>query len=108
MSRQLLRKMRNWWTLQRQAPAVRHSRRTCSRVRPRLELLEDRMAPAVITVTTTADYALPGDGIVSLKEAIFAMNGGNILGNPDINAQSPGAFGTNDTIKFNIPGAGLH
>jgi hypothetical protein len=44
-----------------------------SRKRPRLEPLEDRSVPAVITVTTLADN-LFADGRVSLREAIRAAN----------------------------------
>src|SRR5581483_10522212 len=29
-------------------------------------------------------------------------------GDPDIIAQAPGTFGSNDTIRFSIPGAGVH
>src|SRR5712691_1182465 len=75
------------------------------RALPRLERLEDRTTPAVITVTTTADDITPNDGSVSLREAITAINAGNNLGDPDIIAQNPGTFGTTDTIKFNIPGS---
>src|SRR5437879_11787613 len=74
------------------------------RAHPRLELLESRLAPATITVTTTADDITPNDGSVSLREAIIAVNAGNDLGDPDITAQNPGTFGTNDKINFNIPG----
>src|SRR5207302_2438564 len=70
---------------------------------PLLEQLEDRLAPAIITVTTTADDITPNDGSVSLREAITAINAGNTLGDPDIIAQNPGTFGSNDTIKFNLP-----
>src|SRR5713101_1319967 len=73
----------------------------------RLEQLEDRLMPAVITVTTVADDITPNDGSVSLRESITAINAGNDLGDPNITAQNPGTFGTNDTINFNIPGAGL-
>jgi hypothetical protein len=66
------------------------------------------MAPAVLTVTTAADDITPGDGSVSLREAIAAINAGNNLGDPDIIAQNPGTFGVNDAIRFNIPGAGPH
>src|SRR5437762_1571537 len=62
---------------------------------------------AVITVTTVSDDLTPNDGSVSLREAITAINAGNDLGDPDITAQNPGTFGTNNTINFNIPGAGV-
>src|SRR5438309_844367 len=63
---------------------------------------------ATITVTSTADTITPNDGLVTLREALTAINAGTNLGDPDIIAQSPGAFGVNDTINFNIPGAGVH
>src|SRR5216684_821655 len=78
--------------------------------RPRrlaLERLEVRTAPAVITLTTFADDIIPNDGSVSLREAITAINAGNNLGDPNITAQNPGTFGTNDTINFNIGTAGV-
>lgn len=64
-------------------------------------------AAATITVTTVSNDVTPNDGSVSLREAITAINAGNDLGDPDITAQNPGAFGTNDTVNFNIPGAGV-
>jgi uncharacterized repeat protein (TIGR01451 family) len=67
---------------------------------------------ATITVTTSAADTTPNDGTVSIHEAIAAINAGNDLGDPNITAQGPftgaNAFGTNDTINFNIAGAGLH
>src|SRR5205085_5264084 len=80
-------------------------RRARPRSRPRLELLEGRLAPADVTVTTAADDLTPNDGSVSLREAITTINAGNDLGDPDIIAQAPGTFGTNDTIDFSPAGA---
>src|SRR5437588_12896381 len=85
----------------------RFSRNRFRQYRPRLEFLESRLAPATLSVTTAADDLTPNDGSVSLREAITAVNAGNDLGDPDITAQNPGTFGTNDTIQFNIPGTGL-
>jgi len=73
-----------------------------------MELLERRYALASIAVTTVADDLTPNDGTVSLREAIAAINAGNDLGDPNITAQSPGAFGTSDAINFNIPGSSPH
>jgi CSLREA domain-containing protein len=70
-------------------------------------LLPHAAAAATITVTTTADDLTPNDGTVSLREAITAINAGSNLGDPDISAQSPGTFGVNDTIIFNISGSGV-
>src|SRR5216683_2648655 len=72
--------------------------------KPSIEVLENRLAPAVITVTTSADDLTPNDGSVSLREAIVAVNAGNDLGDPDITAQNPGTFGSNDRIRFSQAG----
>src|SRR5947208_2701136 len=77
------------------------------RYRPAVEFLEHRLAPAVVTVTSTADTLVPSDGAVTLREAISAVNAGNDLGDPDITAQNPGAFGTGDAIHFSVPGTGV-
>ncbi len=77
-------------------------------LRAAIESLEVRRLFAAITVTTVADDLSPGDGSVSLREAITAINAGNDLGDTTITAQNPGTFGSNDTIDFNIPGAGVH
>src|SRR5437879_4471071 len=86
----------------------RFSRNRFRQYRPRLEFLESRLAPATLSVTTAADDLTPNDGSVSLREAITPVNAGNDLGDPDITAQNPGTFGSNDTIQFNIPGTGVH
>jgi CSLREA domain-containing protein len=91
----------------RSSRAQQRCRDRFGRYRPHLEFLESRLAPATLTVTTTADDLTPNDGSVSLREAITAVNAGNDLGDPDISAQNPGTFGTNDTIRFNIPGTGV-
>src|SRR5438093_2025619 len=68
-------------------------------------------APAsavTITVNTASDDQTPNDGSVSLREAIKAIKAGNTLGDPNIASQSSGVYGTDDTIRFDIPGAGLH
>jgi len=72
-----------------------------------LEVLENRLAPATIAVTTSADDLISNDGSVSLREAITSINAGNSLGDPDITAQNPGTFGSNDMIQFKIPGTGV-
>ena len=62
---------------------------------------------ATLVVNGTADAALPatGDGVCSLREAmqsiINAANFGDCL-------NSGGAYGTADTVNFNITGAGVH
>jgi parallel beta-helix repeat protein len=73
------------------------------RRRLRLEPLEERAVPAVITVTTGNDDITPNDGTVSLREAMTAMNEWSDLGDPDIQAQNPGMFGLDDDeIKFAV------
>ncbi len=69
-------------------------------------MLEDRITPAVISVTTAADDNTPNDGSVSLREAIQAINNGSAGADTDISNQNPGVFGVNDTIKFNISVSG--
>jgi hypothetical protein len=67
-------------------------------VRPRLELLEDRLAPAVFNVNSTADILAPPPGVVTLRSAIQAANA--TPGNNIINLTVAG------TYKITIPGAG--
>src|SRR5262245_26723783 len=44
------------------------------RQRPQLEVLEDRLTPAPLLVTTRADVVNEGDGKLSLREAISRAN----------------------------------
>src|SRR5438128_2672702 len=76
------------------APSPRRSR--CV---PLLERLEDRLAPAALTFTvnTTLDELTPGDGKLSLREAITRAN--NHTG-PDTIILPAGAF------RMTIAGAG--
>ena len=75
----------------------RHQRRATKKTsrhpswRPRLERLEDKLAPAVFMVTNTND-----GGAGSLDEAIFLAE------------NTPNAGGVPDEVHFNIPGAGVH
>jgi hypothetical protein len=90
---------------------ARHPQPTC---KPVLESLEDRLAPAVLTVNTTCDD--PAQAITSaltLRDAIALVNQGGdptSLGQASMPAAwaaqidtSAGPFGSGDTIKFNIP-----
>jgi hypothetical protein len=78
------------------------------RFRPRLEQLEDRLAPAVFVVTTTADSAAAGSG--SLRAALSAANNGDTVLLPAgiyRDTLSPAfAVGTSITIEA-VPGASL-
>jgi hypothetical protein len=65
--------------------------------------LEIRRLLATITVTSTDDTSAV-DGNVTLREAITSINQASNL-NADVVAV--GAYGTTDTINFNIPGAGV-
>jgi CSLREA domain-containing protein len=95
----------NRWLPRSLFPKSRRPARRPRTIPLRLEQLEDRTAPAVITVTTAMDDNNPNDGSVSLREAIQAINAGSTT-DTDILNQNPGTFGTNDTINFNISAAG--
>src|SRR5580698_8773274 len=75
-----------------------------SAYRPRIESLEDRLLMALITVTGTGDAISATDGVVTLREAITAENSHKNIS--DVVAK--GAYGTDDTIAFDIPGPGVH
>ena len=89
---------------------VRRSRRARSnqsnstqrtyRRKPLFELLEDRRMLAVLTVNTNLDTSTPGDGLVTLREAIIAANNDTTT---DLGQTGSGA----DTIQFtpNLSGA---
>src|SRR5947209_5170508 len=64
-----------------------------------LEHLEERVVPAVITVTTTTDNANAGDNQVTLREAILAANTDSTAGNSDFTGRVTGTFG-DDMIVF--------
>ena len=70
-----------------------------------LEWLEDRCVPATLTITTIADNDV-NDSVLSLREAIEAVNDGAFTGNQQLNTLAAGTvdlsnpFGTNDTILF--------
>lgn len=70
-----------------------------------LALLGASAAPAAtITVTDAGDTSIV-DGTVTLREAITSLDNGANL-NADVVAS--GAYGSNDTIAFAIPGPGVH
>jgi hypothetical protein len=92
--------IRSWLGLRSPSQMGRH---TSFRRRPHIELLEDRLAPAILWVTGTGDN-IAVDGVVTLREAITSANN-----NANVNGDlvSFGAYGA-DTINFAIPGAGPH
>ena len=59
---------------------------------------------ATITVTSTGD-TVSVDGAVTLREAISSINAAASV-NADVLAV--GAYGSGDSINFNIPGSGVH
>jgi hypothetical protein len=81
-------------------------RKARARFRPRLEVLEGRLtpavrlAPAVLTVNTAADETA-ADNALSLREAIGVVNSQSEAGlSPAERAQISGTLGSNDTIVF--------
>src|SRR5262249_38954336 len=87
-------------------PSARHQ------ARPTLEVLEDRLAPATLTVNSTADNTT-ADTSLTLREAVLLVNaGGNAttaLGRALTAAaasQVTGTYGSNDTIRFDSGLAG--
>jgi hypothetical protein len=60
----------------RNKPARRHicMKRRRGSFRPRIDLLEDRLAPAMLLVNTHMDLATSSPGVLSLREAITQAN----------------------------------
>src|SRR5438132_6204432 len=95
---------------ERGAPASRKPHRSrAARPRslvPRLESLEGRLAPALLTVNTLADETVP-DGGLSLREAIGVVNTGSTAGLSDAElGQISGTLGSSDTVQFDPSLAG--
>ena len=73
------------------------------RVRPRLEVLEDRLAPAVLTVNSALDSNTATNAL-TLREAIQVVDSGSTAGLSQqqlaqINTTT-NPLGTDDTIQF--------
>src|SRR5262245_25311081 len=88
------------------------SRQAPARCRPQLEALEDRLAPATLTVNSTADNTT-ADTSLTLREAVLLVNAGGdattALGGAltaEEAGQITGMFGSNDTILFDSSLAG--
>src|SRR5262245_34045540 len=106
--------MTRWFARLWSSPRSHHKPRRPGRPQPRLEQLEDRLAPAVLTVTTLTDELdAPSseNGQLSLREAITSINNQADFNTDATNnrvggyASTPG--GTADVINFNIPGGGV-
>jgi CSLREA domain-containing protein len=78
-----------------------------NRFRPKVLLLEDRLAPAVFTVTTTADETNPNDGVLSLREAIAAINVSSDLSNTIVLATGTYGIATGNSAFTINPGKAL-
>ena len=74
-------------------PQARHARPARPRCLPRVEPLEDRLSPAVLTVNSLLDNSPAGDGLVTLREAVNASQG---RGRTDLGATGTG----DDVIRF--------
>src|SRR5439155_17424676 len=93
----LFRHVENWLTGPLRS-GKKSSARAKVRCRLNMEVLEDRLVPAVFNVNSLADILNPPAGVVTLRSAIQAANatpGGNT-----INLTLPG------TYKITLAGAG--
>jgi hypothetical protein len=69
------------------------------RCRPRLEALEDRLAPAVLTVNTTSDNNDPGHLGLTLAVQVLDLQNTSML-TPQQLQQVSGTLGSSDQIRF--------
>ena len=77
-----------------------HRKATSLRCYPRVEMLEERTVPAMLIVNTLSD-TVATDSVLSLREAINAVNNGTSMGlDATERQQISGTYGTNDTIRF--------
>jgi hypothetical protein len=96
------------WIRRLFAYTPRTVRKAQSRIRPRLEVLEDRLAPATLTVNSLADNTTDTT-VMTLRAAVDLIDsGGTSVAAPGAATVAPagaqtvstGKFGTNDTIQF--------
>jgi hypothetical protein len=98
------------WTVREPGQAVRPPNSSPRRAARRLavEWLEGRLAPASLTVNSTADTANPTDSYLSLREAIAIVNSPSLPGDlsPQIQTQISGTLhgGGADAIGFDPAG----
>ncbi|HEX3150826.1 MAG TPA: putative Ig domain-containing protein, partial [Gemmataceae bacterium] len=76
--------------------STRQNRCPINRFRPKLEALDDRLAPATLTVNSLANST--GGSQLTLRDAILAVDAGSYSG--PASGQVTGTFGSNDTIQF--------
>src|SRR5262245_24946021 len=100
------------WIRRLFARTPRTVRKAPSRIRPRLEALEDRLAPATLTVNSLSDDT--AGAALTMRAAILILNNGNLTSNITMPGQAARAltaaekaqvdttnpFGTKDTIQF--------
>jgi predicted outer membrane repeat protein len=117
-----------WWKLflNSPRPSLSLHRQAERRRRPksnklRLETLEDRAVPATFTVSTTLDELTPGDGKLSLREAITRANAhpgadtiivpagvyNMSLAGATEDANATGDFDVTDSVTIQGAGAGV-
>ncbi len=105
-----------WMRLRKSSPARPRTARKRGAIRPRrdaklyLERLEERLAPATLTVNSLADTVSGTSTSLDLREAILLVNSGGTATDSSGNSlstakgsqidTSTGGFGTNDTIQF--------
>lgn len=93
------------WIRNRFARTPRTMHQAPTRFRPRLEALEDRLAPATLSVNTLVDAYNPGGNTLTLRDAITLVNSGSaqVIANSYSSAQQAqisGTLGSNDVIDF--------
>lgn len=89
-----------WFRKSRRMPSPLHKRRVT--LRPVLDLLEDRLAPATLVVNT-ADDNLTADAELTLREAVNAIvlqSSASFTPNEQAQINETNPFGVNDTILF--------
>src|SRR4051794_10978794 len=69
-----MRSIRSWLRHSRFSVANRTKNTRVWRGQPRFEVLEDRLAPAILTVNSLADTTNSGD-VLTLRDAILVENG---------------------------------
>jgi len=98
--------LRNLWQLLTRTPPTSSARARRQKSRPRLglELLEQRTAPAILTVNSILDTANTSDAYLSLREAIAIVNSPTLPSglSTQITGQISGTLhaGGSDTIVF--------